>query len=90
MQIQNWLLGGGLTLILGMMGLLIRVSYRIGGDARDITKGLDTIKSIEIKLEKIPMLEKDIVNLQNLYGNIRSDIKELLRDKRGSRPDIGT
>ncbi len=97
MAIQNWLLGGGLALILGFMGLLLRVSYRIGGDARNITQGLERITKMETAIEAIPIMKKDIENLHNLYNTVRSDFKELRKDhkesvkitRRGSRPDIG-
>lgn len=91
MQIQNWLLGGGLTLILGMMGLLIRISYRIGGDARDITKGLDSIKEMEQQLKQIPIIIKDIEQLENQYSTLRSDFKDLRKRayRSPSRPDFG-
>jgi len=70
------------------MTLLIRVSYRIGGDARNITQGLERINKMETAIEAIPIMKKDIDTLKEYYQRNRSDIKDLMRSKRGSRPDI--
>lgn len=89
MNIQTWLLGGGLGLIGACLGILIRISYKIGGDSKEIAMGLGRIQKMEIALEKIPLHEQRLGALENMYSTIRSDIKDLLRNQRGSRPDPG-
>jgi hypothetical protein len=99
---QNWLLGGGLAIIIGILGVILRVSYKIGGDARELSQGLTRITKLEVKIEeklilitshdlRLGTLEK---NVQDVFDRQHSDIKELRQDikelnrRPGSRPNF--
>ena len=88
-MIQTWLLGGGLGLIGAALAVLIRLSYKIGADSKEIALGLDRLKRFEAVAEKVPILETKMGQMEKFVERMHSDIKALLREKRGSRPDPG-
>lgn len=99
---QNWLLGGGLAIMIGILGVILRVSYKIGGDAREFTDGLARIakieKKIEDRLDQVGVHEIRLATLEQLHvtfsQGMHSDIKELRMDikelhrRPGSRPSF--
>lgn len=84
----KWLLGGGLVAVAGMLIALLRIAYKLGADAKEISTGLVRITKIEECMNLVPVLVVRIGNVENAYAGLRSDIKDLMREKRGSRPSF--
>lgn len=85
-ELTKWLLGGGAVAIIGMLGVLLRIAFKLGADAKEISHGLTRITKIEECMNLVPVLVVRVGNVENAYAGLRSDIKDLLREKRGSRP----
>ena len=85
-DVLKWLMGGGLIAIGGMVLALLRISYRLGADAHEIRAGLARITKIEECMNLVPVIAVRVGNVENAYSDLRSDIKDILREKRGSRP----
>ena len=88
MTLQNWLLTGGLAAIMAVLGIMLRVTYRIGGDAQLVAAGLQRITKIEEKLEKVSEHDTKITTLQALFERNHSDFKSLKGTVEGLRVEI--
>ncbi len=89
-EMMKWI-GGAVVGVIGAMftvlGVILRVAHNLGKDSQKIATGLQTLDKFEPVVKQVPILVEQVGTLRGLYEQNRSDIKELLRDKRGSRPD---
>lgn len=84
---MKWLMGGGVVVIAGMLGALLRIAYKLGADAKEINTGLTRIEKLEENMKQVPILVVRMGTVEGAYAGLRSDIKDLMRERRGSRPD---
>ena len=80
-------LWGAVGVICAAIAFLMRIAFKLGqtsNEIQDTKKDLEDFKGL---LKSIPKHETQIDQLQTLYKEIRSDIKELRRQK--SNPDFG-
>ena len=90
-DLTKWLMGGGFATLAAMMAMLLRIAHKLGGDAREIRAGLDRITKIEERIERVPLHDVRIGQLEKVAERIASDIRELLRRPRASsQPNIHT
>lgn len=66
------------------IGFLIRTAYKMGQDAQKVATSLESLTTIKLATDKIPVIEKRLEISEEAWRQSRSDIKHLLR---GSRPD---
>lgn len=83
----QWIFGGGVAIIIGLFTAILRTSYKLGGDAKEISNGLLRISNIETQLSQVPILTVRVGQVEKALQDYRSDIRELLRERRGSQPD---
>lgn len=83
----QWLFGGGLTIVIALFGAILRSTYKLGGDAKEIKDGLLRITKMEEQFNQVPILTLRIGQVEKALQDYRSDIRELLRERRGSQPD---
>lgn len=65
------------------LGFLFRLAWKLGGDAKEIRDGLDTLRDIKKAVDDIPLLKQRMGTVEEAWRTTRSDIKHLLR---GSHP----
>lgn len=86
-NLLQWLFGGGLVLVTGLFAAILRATYKLGADAKEIKDGLVRITKLEEHFNQVPILMLRIGQVEKALQDYRSDIRELLRERRGSRPD---
>ncbi len=86
-NVAQWLFGGGITILIGLFAAILRVAYKLGGDAKEIRDGLQRITRMEEQFNQVPILTLRIGQVEKALQDYRSDIRELLRERRGSQPD---
>lgn len=86
------ILGGVLCTALGLVitaiGFLIRIAYKLGQNATKVATALDALTDIKTAVAKIPLIETRLGTVEEAWAHARSDIKDLLREKRGSHPSF--
>jgi hypothetical protein len=88
----KWIAGGAFAVFGGMFTLLaaiMRLAHSLGKDSQKIASGLEKLDKFESIIVDIPAIKVTIGQLEKQYEQNRSDIRELLREKRGngSQPD---
>ena len=86
----HWLGGillGCIGAIVTGIGFMVRAAYKVGANAEKFNAGLTKLTTIETAVAEIPVIKRDIGTLQDAWRAARSDITDLLRERRGSRPD---
>ena len=77
--IASCLLGGvGVAL-----GFLFRLAWKLGGDAKEIRDGLESLQDMKKSVDELPVIKNRLGTVEEAWRATRSDIKHLLR---GSHP----
>jgi hypothetical protein len=74
-----WFFGGGIAVIGGLLALLLKISFKLGHDAREIRDGLTRITKLEEHMSQIPILTVRINQLERAHESTREDIRDLIR-----------
>jgi len=86
----KWMVGAIITIFGGMfavLGIILRLAHNLGKDSEKIATGLQKLDKFESIIGDIPIIKVRVGQLEELVGRNRSDIKDLLKEKRISYPD---
>lgn len=90
-ELAKWglgLFGGVIAFVSAAIALLFRIAFKLGSDATAIKEALVDIGEIKKAVEKLPIIEQRVGTLEDAWKHTRSDIKDLLGVRRGSRPEF--
>jgi hypothetical protein len=79
-----WKVGAAvLAAVVGVVGVLLRLAFKLGGDAKEIRAGLQTIQRMKPQVDKIPDIERRTAQNENVISEVSGELKRWIR---GSHP----
>lgn len=90
-ELAKWglaLFGGVVAFVAAAIAALFRIAFKLGSDAKEIKAAVADLGEIKKAVLEIPVLKQRVTTLEDAWNHTRSDIKDLLGVRRGSRPEF--